>query len=113
MKKILVLLSILSVFCISCVERYDTHWIPVKTYKCYVNWNDNHFSLQCRTKQGDIFNVEMRHHHYYQAEMKRYLYVNAPCEIYVFKDTLTNNYYYRLYKSDDYEAHVSAIEKIR
>lgn len=98
---------------ISCVEKYDTHWMPIKSYNCWVFWTDNHFSLQCRTKEADIFNVELKHHHYHLGERKQYLYIGAPCYIYVFQDTITKDCYYRLYKYDNYEAHTQSITKIK
>lgn len=113
MKKIIILMIVLNACFISCVDRYDTHWVPIKSYKCYVIWNDNRFNLQCKTNQGDVFNIEMRHHHYYQSELRKYLYVYAPCEIYVFQDTITKDCYYRLYKYNDYEAHTLSIVKIK
>lgn len=113
MKKLLILFIVLNMCITSCVERYDTHWVPIKAYKCYVTWNNGYYNFQCKTAEGDIFNVEMKHHHYYQSEMKNYLYVNAPCEVYVFKDTITNDCYYRLYKYDEYEAHTLSIVKYK
>jgi hypothetical protein len=110
--KILFIL-VLSVCYISCTEKYDTHWVPIKSYKCWVTWSDRYYNFKCRTKNGDIFDVEMRHHHYYQSEHKQYLHTQAPCEIWVFKDTITNNCYYRLYKYDGYEAHTLHIVKIK
>ena len=59
------------------------------------------------------FDVEMRHHHYYQSEHKKYLYQGAPCYVYVFQDTITKDCYYRLYKYDNYEAHTLSIVKIK
>ena len=93
MKYILFLMIALNACFISCVDRYDIHWVPIKSYKCWVIWNNNH--------------------HYYQSELRNYLYVQAPCEIYVFQDTITKDCYYRLYKYDNYEAHTFSIVKIK
>ena len=113
MKRILLLIIALNVCLISCVEKYDTHWVPIKFYNCWVYWTDCYYNFKCRTKQGDIFDVEMRHHHYYQSEHKKYLYPGAPCYVYVFQDTITKDCYYRLYKYDNYEAHTLSIVKIK
>lgn len=112
MEKALILLFLWCITLTSCVDRYDKHWVPVKSYKCHVTWNNGYYSFQCKTKQGDVFNVEMKRHHYYQSEMKHKLYVNAPCEIYLFQDTITKEFYYRLYRHDSYEAHTKTIKKL-
>lgn len=112
MKKLLLIFA-LSLCLFSCVEKYDTHWVPIKCYNCWVYWTDSKYNFKCRTKEGDKFDVEMRHHHYHRSEHNHYLYKGAPCYVYVFQDTITKECYYRLYKYDNYEAHTERITKIK